>query len=213
MKQYLLTALAAVTLGGVAQGATVLTFEGVADQTAVDSFYDGGAGGNLGIQFVNGLGLVDSDNGGGGSFANEPSASTVLIFLSGSASTMNVVNGFDTGFSFFYSAVSAGSVEVFDGLNGTGALLATVNLAVQHNANGCVGDPGPVQARCNWTNIGVSFAGVARSATFGGVANRVAFDNITLGDAVAQSTVPEPSTMALSGLGLALAAAVRARRK
>lgn len=189
--------------GGMAPSAqaasVVLTFEGVGDNVAVGDFYDGGAGGDLGIGFVNAFGLVDGDNGGGGNFANEPSASTVLYFTSGSASTMNVAAGFTTGFSFFYSSANAASVSVYSGLNGTGALLASLSLMSQNNLD-CAGDP--TGAYCNWTPIGVTFAGIAQSVAFGGSANFVAFDNITLGAATpGGGVVPEPATWAMMLLG------------
>ena len=217
MKLMKFTALAAIATAAFTAPAayaapTLLTFEGVGDNVAVNNFYNGGAGGNYGISFVNGYGLVDSDAGGTGNFANEPSASTVLFFTSGAASTMNVAAGFDTGFSFFYSSSQAASVNVYSGLNGTGTLLASLSLAAQSNGNNCGGDP--TGSYCNWTPIGVSFAGIAKSASFGGSANYVAFDNITLGAATPSGAVPEPATWAMMLLGFGgIGGALRRRPK
>jgi len=117
-------ALAALLLVPVpAQAAIiVLDFEGIGNLPSgvqVLEFYNGGtdqlgnSGTNYGISFgAASLGIIDSDAGGGGNFANEPSPSTVLFFLTGSA-ILNVAAGFDTGFSFFYtSPVVTGTVTV-----------------------------------------------------------------------------------------------------
>jgi hypothetical protein len=189
-----------------AQAAVVLTFEGVGDLASVLEYYNGGAdsagnsGTDYGISFgPSFFGLVDQDVGGSGNFANEPSASTVLLFQSAPA-VLNVPAGFDTGFSFFYSAVTAitGAVNVFDGLNATGTLLASFDLPTQFNQD-CVGDP--TGAACNWDPIGLGFAGTAYSVDFSPAAGVVGFDNITFGRAT--PGVPAPGTLALLGLGLA----------
>ena len=187
----------------------VLDFEGVGDLASVNDFYNGGtdsagnSGTNHGINFSNtSLGIVDQDAGGSGNFANEPSSSSVLFFLSGGAATMNVAAGFDTGFSFFYtSRFNTGFVNVYDGLNATGNLLASINLALNWQNNSCGGDPNG--QFCNWDPIGVAFSGIAMSVDFGGTANQVGFDNITLGskDPIVTQT-PIPGAFWLMGSGL-----------
>jgi hypothetical protein len=124
-----------------------------------------------------------------------------MFFLTGSA-ILNNAAGFDTGFSFYYSSSKTAVVNVYEGLNGTGALLGSINLAAQYNS-GCTGDP--TGEYCNFTPIGVNFAGIAHSIDFGGTVNNIAFDNITFGSATAgggSTDVPEPGTLALFGLGL-----------
>ena len=96
---------------------------------------------------------------------------------------MNVLNGFDTGFSFFYTSSRAGTVTIYDGLDGTGTVLGTVAIVSQHDDCGS-GDPNG-SFSC-WAPVGVTFSGTAFSVNFGGVANQTGFDNITLG-----SDVPE----------------------
>lgn len=194
----------------------VLDFEGATNGLAVNDFYNGGtdAGGasgvNYGINFsASSLALVDADAGGGGNFGNEPSPSTILFFLSGGAATMNVAAGFTTGFSFYYTSSAAGFVNVYDGLNGTGTLLATINLLA--NIGGCVGDP--TGSFCTFSPIGVAFAGTARSVDFGGTADLIGFDDITLGAVVPGNPVPEPGTLALLGLGALGLGAMRRRRQ
>lgn len=210
------SALVAATLVmSSAQAApVVLTFEGTTSLSAVNDFYNGGtdaagaSGVNYGINFsTTSLALLDADAGGSGNFANEPSPSTILFFLSGGAATMNVNAGFTTGFSFFYTSSAAGFVNVYEGLGGTGALLATLNLTA--NNDNCVGDP--TGSFCNFSPVGVSFAGTARSVDFGGSADNIGFDNITLGAAIPGGTVPEPGTLGL--LGLAALGFASLRRK
>jgi hypothetical protein len=203
MKKSLLGLVAVASLSApmVAPAAViVLTFEGVGDLNSVGEFYNGGGGPDYGVSFSpETLALVDSDAGGNGSFANEPSPSTVMFFLEADEAVLNVAAGFRTGFSFFYSAAEAGSVRVYSGVDGTGSLLASLDLVAQFD-QGCSGDP--TGDYCNWTPVGVLFAGIARSIDFGGAANFIGFDDITFGSDK-PGVVPEPGSLALLGLGLA----------
>lgn len=233
-------AIAMSFAGPAAAVPIVLTFEGVGDRASVNDFYNGGSdsagnrGTNYGINFsTTSLGSIDRNAGGTGEFANEPSASTIVAFLSGSAATMNVASGFNTGFAFFYSSSENGFVNVYDGLNGTGNLLASLEL--HDNIDNCSGDPSGVY--CRFSPIGMTFDGIARSVDFGGATNNIGFDNITLGSFVPgtpsipdipdepdnpgdpddpsdpdnPTEVPEPATLALTALGLAGLAASRRR--
>jgi len=89
---------------------------------------------------------------------------------------MTVASGFDTGLSFYYSSpFYPGKIQVYDGPNATGHVLASLDLpSTPHNPNGK-----PDYAI--WVPIGVSFSGVARSVDFGGSADFIVFDNITFG--------------------------------
>ena len=186
----------------------VLTFEGVGNFAPINDFYNGGAGGNLGISFVgNSIALVAFPIGNG-AFSNAPSGITAAGFLSGSGDFMNVPAGFSTGFSFFYAALAQGQVTVWSGQNGTGNLLATLNLPI---VPGCPGTPTPL---CVWTPVGTTFNGTAESVSFNGATDNLLFDNMTLGSATAggggPTPTPEPVTMALLGAGsLALLGARR----
>jgi len=214
-------ALSALTLGTIlgatclamapkAEAATiVLDFEGLQDLESVNNFYNGGQGGNgsgggsdFGISFgSSALAIIDEDAGGTGNFGGEPSPSTVLFFLDGSA-LMNVAAGFDTGFSFFYSAISSpGVVNVYDGLGGTGSILASLNLPLTP-FNGA---PDPTGVFSPFVPFGVSFNGIARSVDFGGTVNQIGFDDITLGSAnPGGQPVPTPALLpGLIGLGVA----------
>lgn len=205
-----LTKIAAVlALSGAAAAAhaapIVLDFEGVGDLNPVGNFYAG-----LGVEFSPAtLAIVDADAGGTGNFANEPSADTIMFFLDANNAILNYAAGFTTGFSFFYTSSLAASVNVYDDINGMGNLLGSLNLVAQNTQN-CSGDPSGTF--CNWSAIGVDFAGVAKSINFGGTANQVGFDDITFGSSTPGNQVPEPATLALVGLALAGMAAIRRRR-
>jgi len=168
-----------------AQSTTTLTFEGLANFEPVNQFYNGGTGGNgsgpgtnYGISFSpSSLALIDSDAGGSGNIGGEPSPDTVLFFTSSTA-IMSVPAGFTTGFSFYYSAINnPASVTVYDGPNATGNVLATIALPTTPSN----GAPDPTGSFSPFVPIGVAFSGTARSVDFGGSANQVAFDNITIG--------------------------------
>src|SRR5256885_10708513 len=98
-----------------------------------------------------------------------------MFFLNANNAVLNFSAGFTTGFSFFYTSSTAATVNVYDGLNGTGNLLGSLNLNAQFNQN-CTGDPNG--QFCNWTAVGVAFSGTARSIDFGGTANQTGFDDI-----------------------------------
>lgn len=164
----------------------VLDFEGLDELEPVEEYYNAGLGGNgtgpgpdFGITFSdNAQAIIDADAGGSGNFGGEPSPDTILFFLSGSAATMNVPDGFTDGFSFYYSAINQpGEIVVYDGLDGTGNVLATLSLPLTQSS----GDPDPTGDFSPLVPIGVSFSGTARSVDFGGTIDQIGFDDITLG--------------------------------
>lgn len=203
-------------------GPVTLTFEGLRDQESVLNYYNGGTGSlgstgtNYGISFAgNTLALVDSDAGGSGNFANEPSASTAMFFLSGTSTILNVSSGFTGSFSFFYSTrFNTGVVNLYDGADGAGNLVGSLNLAAL--GTNCSGDP--TGSFCNWGEAALSLSSTVRSVDFGGAANLTAFDNITFGDVgeviipPPGGQVPEPGSLLLTASAmLALLAATRRR--
>ena len=229
MKNLSISAIAAAAISlcatGSASAAVVsLNFEGVnatypSGSAQVLGFYDGGmssdgtSGTNYGISFSdNALAIclnsttVGCSNTSRGGLA-PGSDKGGLFFLSGAETFMNVAAGFDTGFSFNYVSTSfAGAVNVYDGLNGTGNILAVLNLLP--NAGSC---PGYSASFCPFSAQGVAFAGTAFSVGFAGVANQIVFDDVTFGSVT--PGVPEPETYALMLAGLATVAAITRRRK
>ena len=147
----------------------VLNFEGCPNVGAIGNYYNGGAGGSLGISF-NGtaLGLVNSSAGGSGNVGNCPSGVTTMFFLDGAA-IMNIPAGFTTGFSFFYATAYTGTVRVYDGVDGTGTEIASGSF-----------NPTPTPWY-SFASMGVAFSGTAKSVKFDGVANQCCFDDITFG--------------------------------
>lgn len=217
-------ALLAFAAGSANAAVISLNFEGVNatypsnNSANVQSFYNGGmssqgtSGTNYGIAFTgNALALCLNDLGGRCSNTSRGglapgSDQGGLFFLEGAETFMNVAAGFTTGFSFNYSAdMQAGSVSVFDGLGGTGNLLATLNLPT--NGGSC---PGYNAGFCPFTASGIAFAGTALSVSFAGSANQIVFDDVTFGSIT--PGIPEPSTYAMFGIGL-LGLAFAARRK
>ena len=207
MRKYVLSTAASLMFASPAAASTTLTFEGIPNQTPVGAFY--------GPDYIFSpatLAIIDSDAGGGGNFANEPSPNTIMFFLDANNAILNVTNGFTDGFSFFYSSSTAATINVYDGLNGTGNILASFNRTAQ-GFNNCAGDP--TGAFCNWSPVGVNFAGTAYSINFGGTANQTGYDNITFGSATpGGGAVPEPATWAMMLLGFGgIGVAMRRRRK
>jgi hypothetical protein len=183
----------------------VLDFEGIGDNSSINEFYNGGtdsdgnSGTDFGISFnSDALGLIDSDAGGTGNFANEPSGDTVMFFIGGTP-ILNFATGFENAFSFFFATDRISSVSIFDDIDGTGNLLATIGLDAQAFDN-CNGDPFGVF--CNFTAAGATFNGLAKSIDFGTSANQVAFDDLTFGSITPGAVdVPAPAGVFLFGLG------------
>ncbi len=113
------------------------------------------------MSFASGLGIISTSAGGSGNFANPPSPSTIVFFLTSPSVVMNVAAGFTTGFSFYYSSSTTGNIIVYDGLNATGNVLATIPITAQYLDNNCQTESG--YAFCNWTAVGASFSGTAHS--------------------------------------------------
>ena len=211
--RFLMGLAALVCFAGAAQAAViVLDFEGInatypSGSAQVLDFYNGGtssdgtSGTNFGIDFtdnalaicLNTPGVTCSNTSRGGQ-GNPTSDKGALFFLSGAETFMNVPAGFDTGFSFFYTAINqAGSISVYDGPDGTGSLLATLSLPTTQSGP-C---PGYSAGFCPFFPSGIAFDGTAHSVSFAGVANQIVFDDITFGSVTpgGGTNVPEPASL------------------
>lgn len=155
-------------------GPLVLDFEGTTSNTAVGDFYAAS-----GVQFgANARALNEADERA--NFRNAPSPGSVMFFDSGGSAIVNVAGGFGQALTLSYSTTSYEAfVRVWSGENATGELLGTISLAALGGGDDA-DDPYNV-----WTVASLSFDGIARSIDFGGTANRVGFDDITLGAAAA----------------------------
>jgi len=121
---------------------------------------------------------------------------------------MNVTAGFSSGLNFYFSAGFAPgqseTVQIWSGANGTGTVLATINLS--NNNGSCNGYP----TYCVWSSAGTSFTGTAKSVTFSGPANELGLSDITIGSN--STAVPEPSSVYLLGAGVAALSLTQLRR-
>ena len=210
MKLSSLAALATlVAAPAFAQTAITIDFEGAAGYVnPVLDFYNGGtdalgqSGTHFGIAFTEAAVALSNDDLGP-YYSNAPTPLTVMFAMDGSA-VMNVAAGFIGTVGVWYSADSfvLQGVNVYSGLNGTGSLLASFNLVANAQADGCSSS-----AYCRFDQLTSSFAGTAKSITFGNAANMAAFDNISI------TAVPEPTTWLLMAAGLVAVGVAQRKRK
>jgi PEP-CTERM motif len=189
-------------------------FEGATSLSSINNFYNGGtdsngaAGSNYGVSFAGSLLALQNDGLGSGLngdyFSNAPTPGTVMFASNATdvittPAVMNIAKG-TFSLSFYYSSDAAAVVNLYSGLNGIG-FLGSINLAA-NATSGCTSS-----AFCNFdTATWTPTATAIKSVDFSANASSVVYDNITV------SPVPEPSSMALSLLGLAgLSWAVRRR--
>lgn len=146
-----------------------------------------------GVQFSeNALGIVNYDAGGSGNYIDPlltgGAAGRAITYGEGRSIVMNVAGGFRDRLSFRYAAPfeldkkrdpdgdGLHEVTIYDGPNGTGNVLATIDLARTADSTLPVGayaltrDP-----------IALGFAGIARSVTFGSQADKLLLDDIAIG--------------------------------
>ncbi len=213
-----LAVLGAVFIACANADLIVLTFEGLQNDESVLNYYDGGYGSvsgpgpSYGITFTsNGTAFISTNE----DFAGNPSGDTAFTFVNDSnPAIMNVPAGFDTGFSFYYSAASdTGEIDVYSGLDGTGTELASITPPVTGNGydSGNPACPDSKDTFCPFFPLGVSFSGTAESVVFTNTEGLVAFDDITLGSD--DPDIPEPAAFSLAGLGLASLLLISRRRR
>lgn len=161
----------------------------------VDDYYNGGAGGNLGVSFVNVVGF--SNDGVSVGYSNAPSMQGIAYAYD--TAFMNVAAGVNNMLSFYYSSSVdvTDAIKAYSGLNGSGTLLGSLDLTAN--------TAGPFDYDV-WTQAAFNFNGTAMSFDLSGIAaNYVAFDNV--------SAVPVPAAFWMLGSGLAVMGAANRRRK
>jgi len=101
---------------------------------------------------------------------------------------------------------SAGSIRIWSGLNGTGTLLASMDLGISHGCEDFTD--------CSFESVDKSFVGLGRSVEFVNFDfGLTGFDDIGLTLADAHSAAPEPAAWALMIGGFGLAGAALRRRR
>ena len=203
MKLSALAALALLSAAPAFAAGPVFTvdFEKTWDYTngGVDGYYNGGTaadgstGTNLGLGFVGVSGLSNDINFT--YYTNAPSPQGVA-YVFDTAAYINVAAGVANNLTFSYASTSAvvGAVKAYAGLNGTGALLGSMNLAANNASSFDV-----------WTAKTFSFSGTAKSFDVGASVSAVAFDNV--------SSVPETGTVLMLLLGGAAVIGIAGHRR
>jgi hypothetical protein len=193
-----------------ANSGELLTFAGLHDQQQVGDFYNGSGLSttpNFGVSFSsNFYGLLAVSKGGSGNFGPTPIGSRAIFINGPTGSVVTGIINVSSGFSaiqFFYTAAFQETVKIWSGANGTGTLLATINLSPN---NGSCTFP----AYCKWTSAGISLAGTGESVTITGGANGLGLSDITLNNNT--TAIPEPSSLYLLGVGFAGMGISRLRR-
>jgi len=174
----------------------LLEFEGIGDLNYVNNFYA-----SRGVTFSsNAVALVDSDAGGSGNFGGEPSPNTVMAYAKGDSITMNLnqTQTIASGvISFDYTSPNeTHEVKIYDGLNGTGNLLASATLG-KTPSFGAPDTEGEFSPLVPFT---VNFAGNAKSVVMGSHKYEIGFDDIRINLVPVTGQTPNPTPgQALTG--------------
>ncbi len=167
----------------------------------INGYYNGGTaadgttGANLGVSFVGVSGLSNDLDFTYYTGAPSPQGTAYAhTFAPEDLAFMNVAAGVDNALSFYYSSPgdALGAVKAYSGLNGTGTLLGTLDLAANTTGGYDV-----------WTLVTFAFTGTALSFDLTGSANLVGLDDI--------SAVPVPPALVLLASALLGIPAVRQR--
>lgn len=187
--------ISGVTLSGAAlatPSAITMNFDSLTSGTSVGGYYNGVGGPDYGAVWNDAP--VCSSGGCGVVFTGEPSAPNVLE--TSTSMQMQVAAGFTGSVSFAYIAQGAATIDVYDATNPTSFDQLIGESAVSSSSLGCV--PG-VRWSC-WSTITVSFSGTGQSIAFAPIGGLFLIDDVTF--TPAPTSVPEPGSLAMLGLGL-----------
>jgi hypothetical protein len=175
-----------------------LTFEGLSDGSLVDRFYSA-----LGLTFTGATAFIDSDDGGTGDFAGEPSMSTGVFSVTGIG--INVPAGAVGSISMYYSNPGGSlNIRVFPETDWHGGFL----IDSYHPGTSWGTAPDPTGNFGPFAFVSVPFEGTARSIAIMSRGPGGFFaDDLTI------STVPEAPGVWLTGLTTAALFAVRCYRR
>ncbi|MDP5031707.1 hypothetical protein [Paraglaciecola sp.] len=161
--------------------ATLIDFDSLAANDMVDDFYSA-----ENVQFQAGDWLASSGFG-------ETSAPNFATSLSG-IGYVNILDGFTDEITFTYGAFVDSIVNIFDGADGTGNLLGSINLVANDITS--------------FDFASLAFSGVGYSISIASQSGVFAWDDLAFSNIQA---VPAPSILAIFSLGIFLT--VRLTRK
>lgn len=139
-----------------------------------------------GVNFsTNALGIISVQQGGSGNFidplTNPGQLAQAITYDQGQAIIIDVIDGFDDKFSFRYASPFVNhQVTIYDGVNGTGNILATAQLPRTPDSNLT---PGAYILENNPAS-NLFFEGIAKSVVLGSQPNKLLINNITFGESV-----------------------------
>ncbi|MEG4090313.1 SdrD B-like domain-containing protein [Microcoleus sp. Pol12B4] len=131
---------------------------------------------------ANALAIVSAQQGGSGNFIdpliNPGQVARGITYDEGQSIIINVGNGFDQKFSFRYASPFAEhQVTIYEGVNGTGNVLASVQLPRTTDSNLT---PGAYILESN-SSSNLLFQGIGKSVTLGNQPNKLVIGDITFG--------------------------------
>lgn len=176
--------------------AATLTFEGIPDGSPIADTYSG-----LGIWFVGGVALIDSDDGGNADMGGEPSPFTALYSVN--PVTVNVAAGVVNIRLYYSNPSSTTTIRMYSELDGRGEVVAEENLP----SSPLSGAPDPTGPFSPFVFASMSGVDVARSIMIVTRGTGGLFvDDLTL-QIVDATQVPEPTTSVTLIFALAVFAA------
>jgi hypothetical protein len=197
-----LVALAAAP--AIASASVFLDFEQNWDYNnpAIDNAYAA-----QGVTFSNVNGLSNDSNFT--YYTNAPSTIGIALASQDGPAYINVAAGVDSSIDFFYTSPAAltGAIKAYSGVNGTGTLLGSFNVAANDFSTFTDTDGSVLAVYDSWTHASFNFAGVAKSFDLTAAAGAVGFDNMNI------NAVPEPESYALGLVGLGLIGTFARRRQ